>query len=112
VSDLTVHGHRQHTLGHHAMETCCVFNPGWGQVRYCFMLLQGVLVKLYELNCWKLYTSTQAEADLNLELAGVAPTHTITLNTPADPLVRWAWHGFGSPVHVCCYRVQSTPERT
>jgi hypothetical protein len=61
------------------------------------MLLQGVLVKVYELNCWKLYTSTQAEADLNLELAGVAPTHTITLNTPADPLVRWARLSFGSP---------------
>jgi hypothetical protein len=47
-------------------------------------------VKVYELNCWKLYTSTQDEPDLNLELAGVAPTHTITLGTPADPFVRCA----------------------
>lgn len=49
---------------------------------------EGVLVKVYELNSWKLYTSTQSEADLNLQLAGVAPTRTLTLNTPADPLVR------------------------
>ena len=51
--------------------------------------LQGVLLKVYELNSRKLYTSTQAEADLNLELAGVAPTHTLTLHTLPDPLVRW-----------------------
>lgn len=57
----------------------------------CLLLLpptQGVLVKVYELNPWKLYTSTQAEADLNLQLAGVAPTRTLTLNTPGDPMVR------------------------
>lgn len=55
----------------------------------CLLLcMQGVLVKVYALNCWKLYTSTQDEPDLNLELAGVAPTHTITLSTPADPMVR------------------------
>lgn len=46
-------------------------------------------MKVYELNCWKLYTATQAEADLNLELAGVAPTRSITLHTPTDPLIRW-----------------------
>lgn len=50
--------------------------------------LQGVLVKVYELICWKLYTSTQADADLNLELAGVVPTSLITLQTPADTMVR------------------------
>lgn len=50
--------------------------------------MQGVLVKVYALNCWKLYTSTQDEPDLNLELAGVAATHTITLSTPADPMIR------------------------
>jgi hypothetical protein len=47
-----------------------------------------VLVKVYELICWKLYTSTQADADLNLELAGVVPTSLITLQTPADTMVR------------------------
>lgn len=52
------------------------------------LLLQAVLLKVYELNCWKLYTATQAEADLNLELAGVAPTRTITLQAPADPMIR------------------------
>jgi len=50
--------------------------------------LQGVVIKVYEINTWNYYTTEGAEVDLDLELAGVAPTKTFTLNTPDDPMIR------------------------
>lgn len=53
------------------------------------VLLQGVIVKVYEVNCWSYYTSEGQEVDLNLELSGVAPSKTLVLKTPQDPVIRW-----------------------
>eukprot|EP00878_Enallax_costatus_P030191 GHUV01032852.1.p1 GENE.GHUV01032852.1~~GHUV01032852.1.p1 ORF type:complete len:459 (+),score=125.05 GHUV01032852.1:409-1785(+) len=49
---------------------------------------QGVLVKVYEINCWRYYASECQEVDLNLQLSGLAPTKTIHTDTPQDPVIR------------------------
>eukprot|EP00879_Flechtneria_rotunda_P002126 GHRR01002308.1.p1 GENE.GHRR01002308.1~~GHRR01002308.1.p1 ORF type:complete len:2960 (+),score=1151.97 GHRR01002308.1:374-9253(+) len=50
--------------------------------------VQGVLVKVFEINCWNYYTAEGTEVDLNLELSGVAPSKTLHIKTPEDPIIR------------------------
>jgi hypothetical protein len=47
-----------------------------------------VLVKVYEINAWNYYTSEGCQVQLSLELSGLAPTTTVALNTPQDPVIR------------------------
>lgn len=56
----------------------------------CHFLSQGVLVKLYEINCWNYYTIERKAVDLNLELSGLTPTKTINISSPEDPIIRSA----------------------
>jgi hypothetical protein len=49
---------------------------------------QGVLVKVYEINAWNYYSSEGRQVDLGLELSGLAPSHSLALQTPQDPVTR------------------------
>jgi hypothetical protein len=47
-----------------------------------------VLVKVYEVNTWNYYTSEGKQVDLTLELSGLAPSQTLALQTPQNPVIR------------------------
>eukprot|EP00882_Tetradesmus_deserticola_P006661 GHRQ01007014.1.p1 GENE.GHRQ01007014.1~~GHRQ01007014.1.p1 ORF type:complete len:836 (+),score=324.85 GHRQ01007014.1:510-3017(+) len=49
---------------------------------------QGVLVKVYAINAWNYYTSEGRQVDLDLELSGLAPSQTLALQTPQNPVIR------------------------
>lgn len=53
------------------------------------LLTQGVLVKVYEVNAWNYYTSEGRQVELSLELSGLAPSKTLALQTPQNPVIRY-----------------------
>jgi predicted Fe-S protein YdhL (DUF1289 family) len=55
-----------------------------------FFVCQGVLVKVYEINTWNYYTSEGKQVQLDLELSGLAPSKTLALQTPQNPVLRYA----------------------